>query len=41
VLAGAYEDGDAILVDVGADDALTFTRRRAERLEAEEVAVAA
>jgi ATP-dependent Clp protease ATP-binding subunit ClpC len=41
VLAGTYEDGDAILVDVGADDALTFTRRPAERLTTEEVAVAA
>jgi ATP-dependent Clp protease ATP-binding subunit ClpC len=27
VLAGEYNSGDAILVDVSADDALTFTRR--------------
>ena len=31
VLAGEYADGDAILVDVGADDALTFTRAPASR----------
>jgi ATP-dependent Clp protease ATP-binding subunit ClpC len=41
VLAGEYADGDAILVDVGADDALTFTRRPGEPLKATEVAVAA
>jgi ATP-dependent Clp protease ATP-binding subunit ClpC len=35
VLAGEYADGDAILVDVGADDTLTFGRRASERLETE------
>jgi ATP-dependent Clp protease ATP-binding subunit ClpC len=41
VLAGTYSDGDAILVDVSADDALTFNRRASERLESESVQVAA
>jgi len=41
VLAGEYTDDDAILVDVGADDALTFTRRPSEPLKNAEVAVAA
>jgi ATP-dependent Clp protease ATP-binding subunit ClpC len=41
VLAGEYADGDAILVDVGADDALMFTRRPGEALKTTEVAVAA
>ena len=30
VLAGEYQDGDGVLVDVSADDALTFTRRAGE-----------
>ena len=38
VLAGEYSDGDTVLVDVDADDALTFTRRAAERLETEAIA---
>jgi ATP-dependent Clp protease ATP-binding subunit ClpC len=41
VLAGEYSDGDAVLVDVGADDALTFTRHASEPLETEAVRVAA
>jgi len=41
VLGGELADGDAILVDVSADDALTFTRRAGEALETAEVAVAA
>jgi ATP-dependent Clp protease ATP-binding subunit ClpC len=41
VLAGEYADGDAILVDVSADDALTFTRQPGEPLKTSEVAVAA
>jgi ATP-dependent Clp protease ATP-binding subunit ClpC len=41
VLAGTYNDGDAILVDVGADDALTFTRQEGTPLETSEVRVAA
>jgi ATP-dependent Clp protease ATP-binding subunit ClpC len=41
VLAGEYADGDAVLVDVGADDALTFTRRAGEPLETTAVPVAA
>ena len=30
VLAGAYEGGDTVVVDVSADDALTFERRPGE-----------
>jgi ATP-dependent Clp protease ATP-binding subunit ClpC len=41
VLAGEYSDGDAILVDVGTDDALTFSRRAGEPLTAEAIQVAA
>ena len=41
VLAGEYQEGDAVLVDVSADDALTFTRRAGERLETSSVPVAA
>jgi ATP-dependent Clp protease ATP-binding subunit ClpB len=41
VLAGEYSEGDAVLVDVSADDALTFTRRAGERLETAAVPVAA
>src|SRR5688572_5456177 len=41
VLAGEYADGDAILVGVGTDDALTFTRRPGEPIKNAEVAVAA
>src|SRR5918999_2130879 len=33
VLAGEYQEGDAVLVDVSEDDSLTFTRREGERLE--------
>ena len=41
VLAGEYQEGDAVLVDVSTDDALTFTRRAGERLETSAVPVAA
>ena len=41
VLAGEYAEGDAVLVDVSEEDALTFTRRAGERLETAQVAVAA
>jgi ATP-dependent Clp protease ATP-binding subunit ClpC len=41
VLAGEYAEGDAVLVEVGADDALTFTRRAGEPLETQAVPVAA
>ena len=41
VLAGEYADGNAILVDVGADDALTFTRQEGTPLETEAIQVAA
>jgi ATP-dependent Clp protease ATP-binding subunit ClpC len=41
VLAGEYADGDSVLVDVGADDALTFTRREGTPLETEAIQVAA
>ena len=41
VLAGEYSEGDAVLVDVSEEDALTFTRRAGERLETAQVAVAA
>jgi ATP-dependent Clp protease ATP-binding subunit ClpC len=41
VLAGEYTDGDAIQVDVGTDDTLTFSRRAGEPLEAAPIQVAA
>ncbi|MGE3268652.1 MAG: ATP-dependent Clp protease ATP-binding subunit [Chloroflexota bacterium] len=41
VLAGEFENGDAVLVDVNADDALTFERRPGQPLESESVQVAA
>jgi len=41
VLAGEYAGGDAVLVDVSEEDALTLTRRAGERLETAQVAVAA
>jgi ATP-dependent Clp protease ATP-binding subunit ClpC len=44
VLAGEYQDGDGVLVDVSTDDVLTFTRRPGEPqqpLETESVRVAA
>jgi hypothetical protein len=41
VLAGTFSDGDPVLVDVSADDALTFTRQAGEPLQTAEVRVAA
>jgi ATP-dependent Clp protease ATP-binding subunit ClpA len=41
VLAGEYSEGDAILVNVDADDALMFEHRAGKPLESESVKVAA
>jgi ATP-dependent Clp protease ATP-binding subunit ClpC len=41
VLAGEFADGDRVVVDVNADDALTFSRQPAEALPTEAVQVAA